>query len=285
MLEVKSKDLEEDNNKRSCYSDGVAAKSSKLSSVNRIFAIGIIPGCQENYQNIKRMLQYVRLSGLPVTFSCDLKLGYFLEGKSGGNGRHNCTLCCGCSPWTGDCSLLTIGDLKRHHEQYVAAGSDAEAFDYQNCINPCLLEFPEDTLVLDVLNIPELHLPIGIGSKHLEYIEASVCDPLSGKKEDKGIDMERKAAARQWVDGWLEFCNITRPAYKGGRTLEGNAAKKLLSEDSISELRKRARTLPLSKAFRVIAATKSLDCFRDVVHYCFGNTIKVKKTIIFFFKV
>ena len=55
MLEVKSKDLVEDNNRRSCYSDGVAAKSSKLSSVNRIFVIGIIPGCQENYKNIRTM--------------------------------------------------------------------------------------------------------------------------------------------------------------------------------------------------------------------------------------
>ena len=57
MLAVKSKDLEPDDNSRACYSQGVAPKASKLSSVNRLFAIGIMVDCQENYFNVKKLLQ------------------------------------------------------------------------------------------------------------------------------------------------------------------------------------------------------------------------------------
>ena len=70
--------------KRAKYIDGVAAKDVKMSSVKKAFMIGLIPGVEENYTNIKTLLTSVDLSGLPVTFSCDLKLCLFLVGKMNG---------------------------------------------------------------------------------------------------------------------------------------------------------------------------------------------------------
>ena len=78
-----------------------------------------------------------------------------------------------------------------------------------------------------------------------------------------------------WVDHFLKEINVTRPEYRGGRTLHGNQAKKLLSEKSIAELRKLARvTLSPLNAIRVFAASRTLDKFRDVVNSVFGYTIE-----------
>ena len=121
---------------------------------------------------------------------------------------------------------------------------------------------------MDIINLPELHCHIGIVSKLLEYIETSVCDPLSGDKKDKvkvQEDAVKKAAAKKWVDQFLQDASITRPEYRGGRTLEGNAAKRMISEKNIEELKKRAKLLRMKKAVRVLGAAKSLELFRAVV--------------------
>ena len=289
MLFIKTRDLEQDNSRRAYYSDGVASKASKLSSVNRLFIIGIIPGAQETYTNLKAILKEVKVCRVPnVTFSADLKLCNNLVGKQGGQCRHACCFCTSCAPWTDEYKLLTIGDLKRNHEQYVKAvkaDPAAQAMDYQNCVNECLLENSDDTVIMDIINLPELHCHIGIVSKLLEYIETSVCDPLSGDKKDKvkvQEDAVKKAAARKWVDQFLQDASITRPEYRGGRTLEGNAAKKMISEKNIAELKERAKLLSMKKAFRVLGAAKSLELFRAVVDSCFGYTIQVNSFYIIF---
>ena len=189
MLAVKSKDLEPDDNSRACYSQGVAPKASKLSSVNRLFAIGIMVDCQENYFNVKKLLQEINLPGT-VTFSVDLKMAAYLVGKQSASCTYPCVYCVGCKPWTGDCSLLTIGDLKFYHQQFMTEGQNDKdnAAKYQNCVNENLLwNYPDSTLVMDVLNIPELHLLLGVVSKLLEYIESVVWEPTGDKEEDVAL--------------------------------------------------------------------------------------------------
>ena len=129
--------------KRAKYIDGVAAKDVKMSSVKKAFMIGLIPGVEENYTNIKTLLTSVDLSGLPVTFSCDLKLCLFLVGKMNGACKCPCPFCAGSDPWDGNLSLLTIGDLKEWYRRYHAAlakDDSAKALNFNNCVDDNLLQ-------------------------------------------------------------------------------------------------------------------------------------------------
>ena len=209
MLTVKSKDLEIDYRKRACYSQGVASKSSKLSSVNRLFVIGLMAECQENYENIKKLLEEVNLSGIAVTFSADLKLAAYLVGKQSAACIHPCVFCDGSQPWTDKCSLLTIEDLKRFHHQFMTKGEgDTDnARSFQNCVNENLLwNYPDDTLVIDVLNVPELHLLLGVVAKLLDFIQDSLihCDLTGDKDEDAALKVYAKGSFQK-VDVWNDL--------------------------------------------------------------------------------
>ena len=82
LLTLKSKNLEDQVvAKRSKYTDGVGAKTGKLSSVKKVIMIGLVPNVQENYENVKTILTAIDLSRLPISFSCDIKLDLYLVGK------------------------------------------------------------------------------------------------------------------------------------------------------------------------------------------------------------
>ena len=88
-MTLKSKKLEEQVAKRSKYSDGVGYKGAKLSSVKKVFMIGLVPKVQENYENVKKILTTINLSGLPISFSCDIKLDLYLVGKQNASCAHH----------------------------------------------------------------------------------------------------------------------------------------------------------------------------------------------------
>ena len=80
LLTLKSKNLEDQVvAKRSKYTDGVGAKTGKLSSVKKVIMIGLVPNVQENYENVKTILTTIDLSGLPISFSCDIKFEHQCE--------------------------------------------------------------------------------------------------------------------------------------------------------------------------------------------------------------
>ena len=54
---VKTLETPETEQKMSSYRDGVCAKTSKLSSVKKLFVIGLVPDVQENYQNVRDMME------------------------------------------------------------------------------------------------------------------------------------------------------------------------------------------------------------------------------------
>ena len=64
------------------YSQGVAAKQGKFSSVKRLLVIGAVPDASENYFNVKAMLDKVDMEAFEFTVSADLKMcKLFLEFK------------------------------------------------------------------------------------------------------------------------------------------------------------------------------------------------------------
>ena len=262
-MTLKSKKLEEQVAKRSKYSDGVGYKGAKLSSVKKVFMIGLVPKVQENYENVKKILTTIDLSGLPISFSCDIKLDLYLVGKQNASCAHPCIYCSGASPWTNKNSghLLTIGDLKKFHSDYMKSERKAkDAQEANNCVNENILQFlfSDDTLLLDCLNIQELHIMMGIVWKLLEYIKS-----LFGKNVE---DKERGAA---FIHQFLVSLNITLKRPTG---LEGNQAEKVAQNSA--KLMILADELPQELSVKVKAVAPVLEAFNRVKHSCFGERIQ-----------
>ena len=58
--------------------------------------------------------------------------------------------------------LRTLGDLRRLHREFFDAGEDfSKAKDFDNVIHPPIFKNPDETLVLDLIPPPELHLLLG----------------------------------------------------------------------------------------------------------------------------
>ena len=95
-------------------------------------------------------------------------------------------------PWINPAELLTIGQLNKFLSDYLAADDDTKkAMDFNNCVHENLLQppFSDSTLILDCLNIPELHIHLGVTTKLLTYIVKCF-----GSTEDD------KAKGRQFYD-------------------------------------------------------------------------------------
>ena len=263
MLTIQPKELPVDDCARSKYSQGVAAKDFKLSGVKKVLMLGLMPGVEESHDNIQKLLHAIDLSGLPITFSCDLKLCLYLCGKTQGSCKRPCVFCVGAAPWNGDSSLLTIGALKKFFQDYLEdlAKEDGDhAMDFNNCTKDNLLQFlsfPDDTLILDIINIPELHLLMGTVEKLMKHVQSCF-----------GKLPEEKKRGDEFVKMFLKNINIT--VRQPGR-LEGNQAEKVLK--NTVELLRLASELPLDIGEKVFAVCQVLDAFNDVKHACFGTKI------------
>ena len=53
---------------------GVAARSSKLSSVKRMLVMGAVPDIPENYPNVKMILDELNMEAVDYTMSIDIKM-------------------------------------------------------------------------------------------------------------------------------------------------------------------------------------------------------------------
>lgn len=72
---VKNSDpVEEMDRKRSKYIDGVCPRTSKLSSVKKMFVVGLVPQVQELYPNVRLMMEELKLDGIEYGLCADIKI-------------------------------------------------------------------------------------------------------------------------------------------------------------------------------------------------------------------
>ena len=261
MITIKSKMLEERVAKRAKRGEG--AKTAKLSSVKKTIMLALLPKVKETYENLKQLLSAIDLAGIPFSYSCDIKLDLLLVGKQAASCTHNCIYCTGRAPWTGQKSgtLLTVGDLKMFHQQYLARDPETQKeADFNNCVNDNLLQlhFPDEMLVIDCVNVAELHILMGISVRLLTYVQSQF-----GKRE------EDKVKGADFIHKFLSSINVT--AKSPGR-LEGNQAEKVAQ--SSSQLLLLANELPDEIRDKVKAVGPVLEAFNGVKHSCFGEKIQ-----------
>ena len=238
--------------KRRKYSDEYSASSSNLSSVNKLFLIGLLPEAQETYPNLKIILEEINLGKIPHTISSDLKADLTVMGKQQASCSFPCIYCPISKDFVGSSTLLTLGELRAMRAAYLNAGEPhKDAKEFLNVINDILLDGPDDCLVIDIINLPELHIMLGVVGKTLPILD--------------------KTLGKDKVNNFLKTLCITREDYHGRSSpLNGNDSKKFLANIEKLEL---ASIEDIDKKESAVKLTKSLSLFDKVVKACFGNAL------------
>ena len=263
---VKEQEVEKPNAKKAKYEDGYAPNKFKLSGVERIFYIGLLPFTQENRDNVRMLLEPLHLDSILPTHSMDNKMILYCIGKMDGSCKHPCYACTGHAPWTGKSKgiPMTVGMLKVFLVKYKAAveqkgeknvqGKDPE---FNNVVNELMFEgYPDEMHVEDFINIPSLHILLGVVQKAVDHMKTAV-----GKNED----------GETWFAPVLKALNITESYYNRVKSFNGNACHKLINNtDKLEEM---ALELTGNTRLTVMATIKALKAFRKVVHSCFGTQI------------
>ena len=139
-----------------------------MSGVNKTFILGALPFSQENYSNVKLLLNQLDMSELKPTYSCDIKMFIYLIGKVYYTCKHPCIFGSGKSPWDEICELLSVGDYKRWYAKFMAAGGKGTEIEFASFVYEILVKYPDETLLIDILNFPDLHVMLGIVQKLLD---------------------------------------------------------------------------------------------------------------------
>ena len=124
---------------------------------------------------------------------------------------------------------------------------------YTNVVYPPLLTGGKNKKILELVNIPGLHILLAVVDKILKEIEKNL--------------FETKECGLQFVNRYLSEINICRVSYQGQLRLECSPCNKLLKNIDSFEL------LFQESNLRVPAA-KNIKVHRDfekIVHGCFGN--------------
>ena len=258
VMSIIDKEAESTETGRRKFSEGVASKENKMSSVNRLLVLACLPDAQENHETIQMMLDHLNMSGLSFTISSDLKMLGILTGKSGGNLTYGCIFCDAKKPLTSPGNLYTLNNLHQLYDAYMTAGSKKKnQADFQNIVNPPLLEGPGEAQILGLLAPPELHLMLGATDKLRSALEKNVFET-----KQEGLD---------FMDRFLERHNIARKSYQGQQSLEGNQTKMFL--DSQEKLR--AAYMEVGRLQEALPYIETLEALQDVVKQCFGNKLVV----------
>ena len=140
-----------------------------------------------------------------------------------------------------------------NHAGYVASGSDRKGQSkFHNFVNPYLLAGEPDDLVLGIINVPKLHLIIGVVDKHLTGLE--------------------NVFGKDWVDQYLKQVYIIRKSYQGGHALEGNQASEFLKK--LPHLERKIMDARDELKVEGLELLESLRCFRKVQEACFGQDLR-----------
>ena len=152
-----------EDNKRARYSNGIAPKVLKDTSVDKTLIIGIVPNLEENYSNCSELWKMINFSKVKFKLCSDLKLWNIMIGLSSHSSK--CP-CCFCNQRTDDENWLfkagtkhTLGSIRAKSEAWRRNGGKKQDIQiYDNTINHPLIDGDDSVSVLDVCNVPELHL-------------------------------------------------------------------------------------------------------------------------------
>lgn len=172
-------------------------KKYKLTSVNRLLILSIVPDIKETYENTDLLFKMSNVNNISFQFLADFKLLLIINGQQTATSSYPCPFCFiplkylrksidsnhnndsdksnsrndnvnepDNEDYDDDeqhfLKLKTYGDLKKDYMKFIAQGKNKKlAKDANSTINPPLFEEDDDTKVLDKCVVPPLHLMQG----------------------------------------------------------------------------------------------------------------------------
>ena len=89
----------------------------------------------ENYENVKMILESLKVEGVEYTNQADLKLLMILVGKASGRPTFGCTFCSSHIPYTTKGDLYCLQDLQQLQNNFSEARAESkQQKEYQNVI-------------------------------------------------------------------------------------------------------------------------------------------------------
>ena len=218
---------------------------------------------KETYENLKQILELLCLESVAFTLPVDMKLGNVFLGLGSVASTYP-------SPWCETSEnnfgnqaisgkLRTLAMIRFNSINFQKAlsirlkKSKLSAAIYKSCVNPPLLNLPDETKVLDTLPIMDLHLVLGITNMLFDHLinivnQSNSC-PL------KATD-------------WSNKLSINRPPMHLGE-FNGNQCRHLLNNLYLLEELLESAKIGFEGG-KLIAAFKTFNAVRQA---CFGNVL------------
>ena len=222
----------------------LCSSSFKDSGVKKQLLIAISEGMPETYENIQNLLKLTQSNSIHFVLFCDMKVANIICGIQSHASKHPCCWCDADSSKLGLCGSLRIfGGIKKAHQEFIAHGNDVKkAKQFGNVIHSPLLNFPDESLILDAIPPMELHLLLGV------------------------VNHLYKNLSNIWPEckNWPEALNIPLQPFHGGH-FQGNHCQKLLKNVDILQEKAEA-----AAAFAEFPFIDTFRKFEKVVVACFG---------------
>ena len=143
------------------------------SSVKKLFILAIVKGIPETRQNVKAILDALKLENVKFNFfiATDLKLQNILLGIQSGSSSFPCGYCESQRPFGVKALMRTLDRIRQLAKEFGDKGGILkDAKEFKNAIHDPLLSGDGSQHIWHLLPIPELHLFIGIGRWKLSSI-------------------------------------------------------------------------------------------------------------------
>lgn len=184
MLET-TDDNDEFNKRKLSSEGGSLSKKSKLSSVNKLILLCVVPAIKETHANIELLFDLTQMNNIPFKFVSDFKLLLIVNGQQTATSTFPCPYyfislndlrgkkstntglndSATSSSFNNDIDMedhtksKTFGDLRRNYEKYCSMGKDKKlSKECYSTINPPLFNEDDDIPVLQKCVVPELHV-------------------------------------------------------------------------------------------------------------------------------
>ena len=239
--------------KRLKYNDNAGNNDTfKDSGLNKIFILAIAQNCQENYSNVLKLWNILKINDFQGTIATDLKLANLLAGIGSHSSMYPCTYCLADKNNLHVCGVYrTTDNCKKFFEKWRKNGSYLKkAKEYKSCINEPVVKREKNTKIIDIIPPPELHLMIG------------VVNTLVNHMQQKFEDITHL---------WIKSCGVERQITHGGSGFNGNSCKDLLEAKNTEKLKKFCEENENDECLKYVSVFES---FKDVVDDCFSNELK-----------
>lgn len=218
-----SEGLDESKKKRTTYAEGgTVGKEASVTSVYKLIMVCIVPEIKEEYDNIKFLLDLVKINDLAFKFISDFKLLLIVNGQQTATAMFPCPYCFISlndlknksdliSENSDEYELKNFGHLKKDFERFSKFGKNKKfSKDCHSTVNMPIFEENDEVPVLEKCILPELHLLQGF----VNHVFWDGLVPLVGVE---------KALL------WPTKLHLV-PSNYHGQAFEGNACRMLLEE-------------------------------------------------------